>query len=187
MKKIAIVGLTAVLSGCISSEYITDVKSESHREDYRTAKVEKPLLSQPKVAEQNVQPNVVNATPNVDKPVIKVAPTAKPSVSITPPSAKQKSASARFGYTIQVVAVGNQVKVDQFARKLPQHEQPIWENYKVVNGTKWYTILFGDYATRSEAQAAIAKLPSDFRTLKPFVKSIDSIKNSEYPNLNKLN
>ncbi|WP_282176139.1 SPOR domain-containing protein [Vibrio nereis] len=188
MKKIAIVGLSVVLSACVSSEYVTDVSSESHREEYRTANVEKPLLSQPQVTEQNVQANVVKMSPKAEKQVVKMTPkTAKPAVSITPPSSKQQAKNARFGYTIQVVAVGNQLKVDQFARKLPQHEQPIWENFKVVNGTKWYTILFGDYATRSEAQAAIAQLPADFRTLKPFVKSIDAIKNSAYPKLNKLN
>jgi septal ring-binding cell division protein DamX len=108
-------------------------------------------------------------------------------VVITPPTAKQVAMHPRFGFTIQVVAVGTQNKVDIFAAKLPKNGQPIWENYKVVNGTKWYTVLFGDFATRSEAQKAINTLPADFRQLKPFVKSIDSIKNSEYPTLNKLN
>ncbi|MCE7628370.1 SPOR domain-containing protein, partial [Vibrio fluvialis] len=51
----------------------------------------------------------------------------------------------------------------------------------------WYTVLYGDYATRKEAAEAITTLPSEFQSLKPFVKSIDSIKNSEFPTLNKLN
>ncbi len=93
----------------------------------------------------------------------------------------------RFGYTVQVVAVGSQAKVDYFASKLPKDGQPIWENYKIVNGTKWFTVLYGDFATSTEAKKAIAQLPQEFKELQPFVKSIDAIKNSEYPTLNKLN
>ncbi|WP_159652877.1 SPOR domain-containing protein [Vibrio atypicus] len=186
MKKIAIVGLSVLLSACVSSDYVTDVSSESYREDYKTAKVEKPVVSDQTVTqgitEDNVAVNVVQMSPAAKKPV-----KAKPAVAITPPSAKQKAMNSRYGFTIQVVAVGSQTKVDQFARKLPRGEQPIWENYKMVNGTKWYTVLYGDYATRMDAKQAISELPAEFKSLKPFVKSIDTIKNSQYPTLNKLN
>ena len=191
MKKTAIVGLSALLSACVSSDYVTDVSSESYREDYQAPKVVEPVVTQEGVSEgiteTNVQPTVVKMSPKPEKQVVKMTPSKKPTVAITPPTEKQKSASARFGYTIQVVAVGSQAKVEQFARKLPQNEQPIWENYKVVNGTKWYTVLYGDYATPADAKAAIGSLPQDFQSLKPFVKSIDTIKNSDYPSLNKLN
>ncbi|NIY81893.1 SPOR domain-containing protein [Vibrio hepatarius] len=191
MKKIAIVGLSALLSACVSSDYVTDVSSESYREDYQAPKVVEPVVTQEGVSEgiteTNVQPTVVKMSPKPEKQVVKMTPSKKPTVAITPPTEKQKSANARFGYTIQVVAVGSQAKVEQFARKLPQNEQPIWENYKVVNGTKWYTVLYGDYATPADAKAAIGSLPQDFQSLKPFVKSIDTIKNSDYPSLNKLN
>lgn len=185
MKKIAIVGLSVLLSACVSSDYVTDVSSESYREDYQTVKVEKPVVSHQEVTqgitEKNVEPNVVKLSPTTQQ----VKP--KPTVVISPPSAKQKAMNSRYGFTIQVVAVGSQTKVDYFTRKLPRGEQPIWENYKMVNGTKWYTVLYGDYATRTDAKEAIATLPQEFKDLKPFVKSIDAIKNSEYPTLNKLN
>ncbi|TFH92489.1 SPOR domain-containing protein [Vibrio ouci] len=188
MKKIAIVGLSVVLSACVSSDYVTDVSSESYREDYKTAKVEQPVVSQQGmtngISEDNVA--VVNmSTP--EKQAVKTQAKAKPAVAIIPPTAKQKAMNPRYGFTIQVVAVGSQTKVDQFARKLPRDNQPIWENYKVVNGTKWYSVLYGDYATRTDAKKAIGELPSEFQSLKPFVKSIDAIKNSQYPTLNKLN
>lgn len=200
MKKVAIVGLSALLGACSSGSYITDVTTESHTEEYAVAKVPQPIVSEQGTAqgvtEQNVEMNVVKTAPVAQtsdtvrtSPAIQVKPAAqqKPTVSITPPSAKQKAMNPRYGYTIQVVAVGTQNKVDQFANKLPSNGQPVWENYKVVNGTKWYTVLFGDYATRKDAAAAIATLPGEFKSLKPFVKSIDSIKNSEFPTLNKLN
>lgn len=189
MKKIAIVGLSVVLSACVSSDYVTDVSSESYREDYKTAKVEQPVVSQQGVtngiSESNVETSAVKTKPAPQ--IVNTAKPAKAAVAITPPTAKQKAMNPRYGFTIQVVAVGSQTKVDHFARKLPRDNQPVWENYKVVNGTKWYTVLYGDYATRIDAKKAIMELPSEFQSLKPFVKSIDAIKNSEYPTLNKLN
>ncbi|MCZ4373189.1 MULTISPECIES: SPOR domain-containing protein [Vibrio] len=191
MKKISIVGLSAILAACSSGSYTTDVTSESHREDYNVATVQQPVVSDSGMAtgitESNVAPQAIQTAPQpVEKKVVKMSP-KNATVSITPPTAKQVAMNPRYGYTIQVVAVGSQNKVDQFASKLPKDGQPIWENYKVVNGTKWYTILFGDYATRQEAVKAISELPADFQSLKPFAKSIDSIKNSEFPTLNKLN
>ncbi|MBL4278269.1 SPOR domain-containing protein [Vibrio fluvialis] len=194
MKKVAIVGLSALLAACSSGSYITDVTTESHTEEYAVAEVPQPVVSDEGTAvgvtEQNVEMNVIKMAPaENDKKVVKMSPQtqAKPAVAITPPTAKQVAMNPRYGFTIQVVAVGTQSKVDHFANNLPKDGQPIWENYKVVNGTKWYTVLYGDYATRKEAAEAITTLPSEFQSLKPFVKSIDSIKNSEFPTLNKLN
>ncbi|MCW8336023.1 SPOR domain-containing protein [Vibrio sp. SCSIO 43135] len=193
MKKISIVGLSALLAACSSGTYTTDVTSESYREDYKVAEVEQPVVTKEGTAtgvtESNVESKVVKMSPETaEKEVVKMKPQTKPAVAITPPTAKQVAMNPRYGFTIQVVALGSQAKVDQFARKLPMDEQqPIWENYKVVNGTKWYTVLYGDYATRKEAQKAVKSLSEEFQSLKPFVKSIDSIKNSEFPTLNKLN
>ncbi len=189
MKKTAIIGLTLLLSACASETYTTDVTSESFQEDYSSDAISKPIMaSENSVVEKDVTPAVVKMAPKpAEKKVVKLTPNdqVKP-VKIIPPSNEQ-SAIQRFGYTIQVVAVGSEDKVTQFANKLPQSEQPIWANYKVVNGTKWYSILYGDYATSAEAKQAISSLPAQFRHLKPFVKSIDAIKNSAYPSLKKLN
>lgn len=186
MKKIAIVGLSALLAACASENYVTDVTSESHQEDFKVAQVSQPIVTQDGamqgISEQNVSPRT-QPTPAVPKQ----QPAATKTVKIIPPTAKQNAAHTRFGYTIQVVAVGSQTKVDHFSNILPKNGQPIWENYKVVNGTKWYTVLFGDFATRQEAAKAIAALPDELKKLNPFVKSIDAIKNSEFPTMNKLN
>lgn len=198
MKKIAIVGLSALLSACVSPDYTTDVTSESYQEDYQSADTSmvQPVVSTTTgpaqgVEEQNVEPTVVAMPTEQTEPAINVQKNTQPKAStvtaIAAPSKKQVASHPRFGYTIQVVAVGSQAKVDRFAKKLPATGEPIWENYKVVNGTKWYTVLYGDYATRVDAERAISQLPADFQALKPFAKSIDKIKNSEFPTLNKLN
>lgn len=187
MKKIAIATLPLLLAACVSENYITDVSSDSYQEEYKTAKVEAPVVSQSEqtgVVEENVV-NVIKTEP-VEQKVTQTT-RAKPVATVTGPTKKQQDMNQRFGYTVQVVAVGSQSKVDSFVKMLPTTSQPVWENYKMVNGTKWFTVLYGDYATRLEAKKAISTLPTTFQNLKPFVKSIDDIKNSEYPTLNKLN
>lgn len=187
MKKIAIATLPLLLAACVSENYITDVTSDSYQEEYKTAKVEAPVVSQSEqtgVVEENVV-NVIKTQP-VEQKVTQTT-RAKPVAVVTGPTKKQQDMNQRFGYTVQVVAVGSQTKVDSFVKMLPTTSQPVWENYKMVNGTKWFTVLYGDYATRLEAKKAISTLPTTFQNLKPFVKSIDDIKNSEYPTLNKLN
>ncbi|AUI88199.1 cytochrome C biogenesis protein CcdA [Vibrio azureus] len=189
MKKISILALSVLLSACASETYISDVTTESYREDYTTPTSSQSITTTETtdVEQGNSQAFTRKPAKPIEKNYARLTPKnqVKP-VEITPPS-RQQASIQRFGYTIQVVAVGSPSKVTQFANQLPQNGQPIWQNYKVVNGTKWYSVLYGDYATKAEAKRAISSLPSYFRQLSPFVKSIDSIKNSAYPGLNKLN
>ncbi|HAS6391192.1 TPA: SPOR domain-containing protein [Vibrio vulnificus] len=191
MKKVAIITLSVLLSACASDNYVANVTTESHREEFKIEPIPKPLMAQEEtVQEVSIPQQVVKMEPQTEeKKVVKLSPQSETTkaVKIVPPSKKQQDKMQRFGYTVQVVAVGSQAKVDYFASKLPKDGQPIWENYKIVNGTKWFTVLYGDFATSTEAKKAIAQLPQEFKELQPFVKSIDAIKNSEYPTLNKLN
>ncbi|HAS8153248.1 SPOR domain-containing protein [Vibrio vulnificus] len=191
MKKVAIITLSVLLSACASDNYVANVTTESHREEFKIGPIPEPLMAQEEtVQEVSIPQQVVKMEPQTEeKKVVKLSPQSETTkaVKIVPPSKKQQEKMQRFGYTVQVVAVGSQAKVDYFASKLPKDGQPIWENYKIVNGTKWFTVLYGDFATSTEAKKAITQLPQEFKELQPFVKSIDAIKNSEYPTLNKLN
>ncbi|EGQ9938082.1 SPOR domain-containing protein [Vibrio vulnificus] len=191
MKKVAIITLSVLLSACASDNYVANVTTESHREEFKIEPIPEPLMAQEEtVQEVSIPQQVVKMEPQTEeKKVVKLSPQSETTkaVKIVPPSKKKQEKMQRFGYTVQVVAVGSQAKVDYFASKLPKDGQPIWENYKIVNGTKWFTVLYGDFATSTEAKKAIAQLPQEFKELQPFVKSIDAIKNSEYPTLNKLN
>ncbi|WP_112478067.1 SPOR domain-containing protein [Vibrio variabilis] len=209
MKKVVIVSLATMLAACSSGDFTAEVKSESYREDYQpvattaapvavattaaaNADSEKVAKSQ-KAENQPAKAQAASTQTASTATKQKAAPVkAKPAqdnkvVKIVPPSKKQAEQNVRFGYTIQVVAVGSQDKVTGFANKLPKSSQPVWQNYKVVNGTKWYALLYGDFATKVKAQQAIKTLPQEFQDLKPFVRSIDKIKKSDYPTLSKLN
>ncbi|PJC87423.1 cytochrome C biogenesis protein CcdA [Vibrio sp. HA2012] len=206
MKKISILGFTALLAACSSGTYTTDVSSDTYREDYQTsglAKQQVPQVQnistveppQPQIASAPVAPQQVAVASPAPAPVfVQPAPvrtvqttpvvTSTKRVKIIPPTQQQIDRNQRFGYTLQVIALDSPYKSRSYADQLP--DGPVWEHFKRVNGTDWYAILYGDYATKSEAKAAIQSLPEFFRTRKPFVKSLDEIKNSAYPKLNKL-
>ncbi|MGV2988250.1 SPOR domain-containing protein [Vibrio sp. E150_011] len=203
MKKTIIVSITVLLAACSSGEYVSEVTSESYKEDYTpsveaTAVTPVAVASTSNATKETTKTEIVKSSPQQQsEPQAVVTKTqAQPAkataadknvVKIVPPSKKQADQDFRYGFTIQVAAVGTKEKVALFSNKLPKNGQPVWENYKIVNGTKWYSVLYGDYATRSKAQSAIATLPKEFQALKPFVKSIDKIKKSDYPTLSKLN
>ncbi|MBD1558667.1 SPOR domain-containing protein [Vibrio sp. S9_S30] len=197
MKKISIISLSILLAACASDTYEKGVTSESYSENYKVDSIQAPITQQAQIQEVSISEttNMVaqtTASPvavQEEKKVVKLAPkpqVQKKKIKILPPTNNQLKSNPRYGYTIQVIALDRENKLEQFASQLPKG-QPIWGNYKQVNGTNWYTILYGDYATSAEAKAAIATLPEDFKKLKPFPKSIDAIKNSDYPVMDKLN
>ena len=59
MKKLAIISLSVALTACVSSDYVTDVSSESYREDYKT----QPMLSQSDMTNDISEDNVANVVP----------------------------------------------------------------------------------------------------------------------------
>ncbi|SON53295.1 SPOR domain-containing protein [Vibrio tapetis] len=193
MKKISIIGLSVLLTACASDTYEKGVTSESYKEDYKVDTIAQPITakSESMIKEESVMASESAATMKAapvaqEKKPVQLAPqTAKKKIKIVPPTNEQMKKNPRYGYTIQVIALDRESKLNGFANKLPDG-QPIWGNYKQVKGTNWYTILYGDYASRAEAKAAISTLPKEFQKLKPFAKSIDDIKNSDYPSMNKL-
>ncbi|USD68224.1 SPOR domain-containing protein [Vibrio sp. SCSIO 43136] len=186
MKKVTIIALSMLLAACASDTYEKGVTTESYREDYQVDTIAAPLMAEE--AKQDIKEEAIVASkpePTEQKPMKAAPAPTKKKVKILPPTEEHLKMNPRYGFTIQVIAVDSEAKLPKVAEKLP-NGQPVWGNYKLVNGTKWYTVLYGDYASRAEAKAAIANLPAEFRKLKPFTKSIDDIKNSAYPTLDKL-
>lgn len=194
MRNLLSSAILLALVGCSSGEYITDVSTDSHREEYKTEATVAKVITEV-ASETNLDNKVMPSTtaePVMNKTMSEPVP-SKPRVThsnqnmikIVPPTDEQSEKFMRYGYTIQVMAVDSSEKARALANQLPKGH-PIWEHYKQVKGTNWYAVLYGDYATKSEAKAAIATLPKSFQDKKPFVKSLDEIKKSAYPTLNKL-
>lgn len=184
MKRIITITLTALLAGCTSSSYTTNITTESSEEVYQVSQT----------LEQEVTTfEETELTAEVEKPVVKLTPeetvmvkSSESEIKILPPTQKQKEMHNRYGYTLQILALSRKTDLSSYTGKLPS-DQPVWMNRKTVNNMPWYTILYGDFATPAEARKAIHRLPAEIQAYGPFVRSINSIKSSDNPELHKLN
>ncbi|MDA9557289.1 SPOR domain-containing protein [Vibrio sp.] len=160
-------------------------KADSMTEDNQNPKGEQTASikgDENKGADEPAKPKVVKTLKKPSKPEWKKTIKLGPPVIAT----AQSSSPERFGYTLQVAAMGSQQEVYQLIQQLPNAGHPVWENSKQVNGKVWLAVLYGDYPTKELALADLKMLPKTIQSLKPFVKSIDAIKKSPYPTLKKL-
>ncbi len=125
--------------------------------------------------------------PAETKKVVKLTPKSQTedsasssSVRVFYPQASEQDQPNNASYVLQVLAAETLAEVSNLAHKLPQ-EGAKWSNYKRINKKDWYGLVYGEFASVAEARAAIATLPREFRQAKPFVRSVKSIKESDYP------
>jgi septal ring-binding cell division protein DamX len=79
--------------------------------------------------------------------------------------------TASTGYTIQLLNSSNKQKVENYIKQHNLQGKATYAQNK-SKGKPSYTLTYGNYKTRSEAQVAAAKLPTKLRAQKPWVKSI---------------
>lgn len=197
MKKIAVLAVVTALAGCASDNKTTQIISSSSEEVYSTkqittmaqmreAKAEKESIAlKEDVAKAPVQ-KVVRVDSSKELQLTKVQPPEKQVKPTQTSSDYKHSIIASRSYTIQVLALSHNQSFTTYLNKLPSN-QPVWMNKKKLEGLPWYTLLFGQYETRSEAKRALDALPQDVKAYGPFIRSLDDIKASSTPNLTKLN
>ncbi|MGV3001705.1 SPOR domain-containing protein [Vibrio sp. E150_018] len=207
MKKIAIISLSVLfLAACSSANYDDEVSTETYQETYQTDKVPQPLTESEAPLEQDLTTNSTQTTEtSVIEPATLETPTesSKKVVKLSPPANETKAESSESNvkvfypeqddvaqpatshYLVQVAALQSEKFLTNTAKGLPEN-QPKWENVKTVNGKQWHSLLFGNFKTAEEAKDAIMRLPASYQNMGPFVKSVKSITNSQYPTLKKL-
>ncbi|GAD91034.1 hypothetical protein VHA01S_065_00120 [Vibrio halioticoli NBRC 102217] len=190
MKKTAIVSLALLLAACSSSEYETDIQSESYQENYQTTQAEVDA-KKPQIEEQDLTPVVTpiaqdtstsnvatdnatadnmtnNAKPMTDAQegdsVESTASTAAPEVEIASLNAPSK------GFSIQLATLSDKTKAQAFAEQL-KADSTLWVQTKTINDKVVYSVVMGDYADYDHAKAAVAALPERLQKLQPFVKN----------------
>ncbi|WP_417878954.1 SPOR domain-containing protein [Vibrio sp.] len=207
MKKIAIISLSVLfLAACSSANYDDEVSTETYQETYQTDKVPQPLTESEAPLEQDLTTNSTQTTEtSVIEPATLETPTesSKKVVKLSPPANETKAESSESNvkvfypeqddvaqpatshYLVQVASLQSEKFLTNTAKGLPEN-QPKWENVKTVNGKQWHSLLFGNFKTAEEAKDAIMRLPASYKNMGPFVKSVKSITNSQYPTLKKL-
>lgn len=109
------------------------------------------------------------------EPVAKTAISKTKNLASAKKSKEQKSLStettaASTGYTIQLLNSSSKQKIENYIKQNNLQGKATYVQNK-NNGKTSYTLTYGNYKTRTEAQAAVAKLPAKVRTQKPWVKA----------------
>jgi len=78
-------------------------------------------------------------------------------------------------YTIQIRASASKQDLMNYAKAHHLQDKAVYAQTK-HKGKNWYTLQYGLYKTKSEAQAAMAKLPAAVKAGGPWVKSLGKAK-----------
>jgi DamX protein len=117
--------------------------------------------------------NVVEALVKEETKTEKVEPKNKDSFDLSLSS---------DSYTLQVAALHTLDDLNQFLGTLP-NSYAKWINEKEVNGTKWYAVLIGEFESFAVATEEISNLPETLQNAQPFVRSVNAIMTSGYPEI----
>ncbi|ODP96237.1 DamX-related protein [Salinivibrio sp. SS3] len=167
MKKLALLAIVMLLTGCSGGGVTTEIYSQTIESTDKRDTVQ---------TEDSAQ--TADAEPMMN--------TAKPEPKTAPKKQAVKSATQSAGYTIQVVALSHDRGFSDYAKRLPS-DQPLWSNKKMVDGLPWYTLLYGEYPSRDAAKRAIKALPQTIQEYGPFVRDISKIKRSSTPEMIRVN
>jgi Uncharacterized protein conserved in bacteria len=167
MKKLALLAIVMLLTGCSGGGVTTEIYSQT---------IESTDKRDTAQTEDSTQ--AADAEPMMN--------TAKPGPKPAPKKQAVKSATQSAGYTIQVVALSHDRGFSDYAKRLPS-DQPLWSNKKMVDGLPWYTLLYGEYPSRDAAKRAIKALPQTIQEYGPFVRDISKIKRSSTPEMIRVN
>jgi|GEM_PF-2174275 len=148
---------------------------------------------------------VVNTQPIQSKPSIALAkPMAKPKTSaLTKPAQPTATASQKpvakltkpttaspyseaekriltipkDHYTIQLSGANSPKNLQAFIKKYRlQNKASYFQTYN--KGKVWYVIIYGNYKTKAQAQAALKNLPADLKQIHPWIRSYASLHES---------
>ena len=122
------------------------------------------------------------APPNKAESPARVAVTPVKAEAAPPPgSVAGKVHSAQWlrqqpakNFTLQLFATANRAKRDEFIRQQDQGERFATFEMK-RDGTLWYAVTYGSYATRAEATAAAASLPPSVGRVEPWIRTFGSV------------
>ena len=77
-------------------------------------------------------------------------------------------------FTLQLFATANREKRDQFMRQ-QDHADRFATFETKRDGTLWYAVAYGSYATRAEATSAAASLPPSVGHVEPWIRTFASV------------
>lgn len=94
-----------------------------------------------------------------------VASLPKPTLKVLP----------KGGYTIQLIGVHSKDRLAEFASEAGLGEKARYYSTK-LKGKPWYVLIYGQYETEDQAEAAIESMPEMVQDMDPWVRTVQGIK-----------
>lgn len=127
------------------------------------------------VAMRTLAPSDIQAKANA-KPFAgaQLASNVRPVVAMAEDVQEIKNVPAS-NYTIQLLITANKAELNRYAQTYNLGDKATYYASK-KNGRASYILLYGNYKTRSEAQANLLKLPTAVKAQKPWIKQISQVR-----------
>ena len=110
-------------------------------------------------------------------PAVSTGVTNKPVLNSAAKLSRQSLAAWPVtGYTLQLLGARSENRVLKFLKSAPNAENIRYFQTTLKN-KPWIVVVYGQYATRTAANAAKKQLPAKLKQLNPWVKSIKSVQN----------
>ncbi|HBF09498.1 MAG: AAA family ATPase [Pseudomonadota bacterium] len=156
-----------------ASEVQNDYRSNAREAAPEPKVVERTPVQQPEP--QPAQPSKVSMA---DQLAMLKAEKSTPSASRTQASTGESSwikAMPNSHFTLQLLGGANKEAVQKFIRDNGHmHKMGYVETSR--QGQPWYVVVYGDYASRAQASAAVGNLPSKLASAKPWIRSAADFK-----------
>ncbi|MES3007170.1 MAG: AAA family ATPase [Pseudomonadota bacterium] len=120
------------------------------------------------------QPTPAAPTPVAAAPVTAAATTPVPTAA--PTGAGQQTqilALPANQFTLQVLGASSRTNVEQFVQRHTASGLRWYETRN--NGSPWFVVIQGAYASRESAREALADLPAELRDQQPWVRSLEEV------------
>lgn len=143
------------------------------------------LITIAKVEAPVVQSTVISSVSKVEGKVVEQQVTLPLKEPVKPVEVKQLQSSLRRNhvwikqnnlrhYTLQLIGVSSEQSAQTFIARHKKVTTLYFFKNKRNNG-EWYSVIYGDFASKKEALDATKKMPASLTKIKPWVRSFESI------------
>lgn len=133
----------------------------------------KPVVSSQPVPAQTPVPVQATVEPDNSMPIVPPRQATTPTTS----GVERLRSAPASNFTIQLLASANKSELLRYIQANALDSQAMYYQTQ-RNGRDLFVLVYGLYTSRSEAQAALQKLPASIRAQQPWIKSMDTVKAS---------
>jgi septal ring-binding cell division protein DamX len=159
---------------------------DAHKKLPKSLALSKPWVREIKAVKQQVsaQKTNKNTSKQKSKPKLKVITSTTPLTTPLTTTVKLISISSKSipinglndnKWTFQLISLSSEASMIDYIKRNKLASQAYYFE-RVVNGKKRYTLIYGSYASKQQAEKQLKTLPATIRQGKPWIRSYADIK-----------